>query len=62
MVGSGQEDRLEKLITKWKRNKNLKMLSFCAVCNCSNCADRGKDKSYRLPQYVKNSGKEGFRK
>ena len=44
------EDRLEKIIAKWKRNKNLKMLSFCVVFNCSNRADREKDKSnYRLP-------------
>ena len=47
---SGQEDRLERIITKWKRNKNLKMPSFCAVFNCSNRADREKDKSnYRFP-------------
>ena len=38
-AGIGQEDRLEKIITKSKRNKNLKMPSFCAVFNYSNCAD-----------------------
>ena len=49
-AGSGREDRLEKIITKRKRNKNLKMPSFCAVFNCSNRADREKDKSnYRFP-------------
>ena len=29
-AGSGQKDRLEKIITKWKRKKNLKMPTFCA--------------------------------
>ena len=49
-AGSGREDRLEKIITNWKRNKNLKMLSFCVVFNCSNRGDREKDKSnYCLP-------------
>ena len=48
--GQAGEDRLEKIMAKWKRNKNLKMLSFCVVFNCSNRADREKDKSnYRLP-------------
>ena len=32
-AGSGREDRLEKIIKKRKRNKNLKMPSFCAVFN-----------------------------
>ena len=31
---SGREDRLEKIITKRKRNKNAKMPHFCAVFNC----------------------------
>ena len=64
-AGSGREDRLEKIIKKRKRNKNLKMPSFCAVSNCSNRADRQKDKcNYRFPQNVKNNDKEGlnFRK
>ena len=40
----------KKIITKWKRNKNLKMPSLCAVFKCSNRADREKDKSnYRFP-------------
>ena len=39
-AGSGQENRLEKIIKKRNRNKNLKMPSFCAVFNCSNGADR----------------------
>ena len=30
-AGSEQDDRLEKIIRKWKMNKNLKMQSFCAV-------------------------------
>ena len=48
-AGSGQEDRLGKIIKK-RKNKNLKMQSFCAVLNCSNRADREKDKSnYRFP-------------
>ena len=47
---------------KWKRNKNLKVPSFCAVFNCSNHADKEKDKSnYRFPKSVKNNGKEGFK-
>ena len=41
-AGSGREDRLEKIITKWKRNKNLKMRSFCAIFDCSNRAHRKK--------------------
>ena len=48
-AGSGQEDRLEKT-KKRKRDKNLKLPSFCAVFNCSNGVDREKDKSnYRFP-------------
>ena len=44
------EDRLEKIITKRKRKKNLKMPNFCAVYNCSNHADREKDKpDYGFP-------------
>ena len=40
------------------------MLSFCAVCNCSNCAAREKDKSnYRFPKKIWNfrkwEGKNG---
>ena len=32
------------------------MLSFCAVFNCGNCADKQKDKSdYRFPSIVKNN-------
>ena len=58
----GQEDRLEKIIIKWKRNKNLKMPSFCAVFNCSNRADREKDKSnYRFFSIVKYNGKEDLK-
>ena len=35
------------------------MISFWAVFNCSNRADREKDKSnYRFPSIVKNNGKE----
>ena len=61
-AGSGPEDRLEKIIKKRKRNKNLKLPSFCAVFNCSNRADREKDKSnYRFPSIVKNNGKEGLK-
>ena len=38
------------------------MPSFCAVFNCSNRADKEKDKSnYRFPKSVKNNGKEGFK-
>ena len=49
-AGSGQEDRLKKIIKKRKRNKNLKLPSFCAVFNCSNRADKEKDESnYRFP-------------
>ena len=49
-AGSGREDRLEKIKKKRKRNKNLKLPSFCAVLNCSNRADREKDQSnYRFP-------------
>ena len=49
-AGSRREDILEKTITKRKRNKNLKMPSFCTVFNCSNRVNREKDKSnYRFP-------------
>ena len=38
------------------------MPSFCAVFNCSNRADREKDKSnYRFPSNVKNNSKEGLK-
>ena len=38
------------------------MPSFCAVFNCSNCADKEKCKSnYRFPLNVKNNGKEGLK-
>ena len=33
--GSGWKNRKQKIITKSKRNKNLKMPSFCAAFNCS---------------------------
>ena len=37
------------------------MLSFCAVFNSWNCADKEKDKSnYRFPSIVKNNSKEGL--
>ena len=37
------------------------MPSFCVVFNCSNCADREKNKSnYGFPSIVKNNGKEGL--
>ena len=37
------------------------MQSFCAVFNCSNRADREKNKSnYRFQSIVKNNGKEGL--
>ena len=49
-AGSGREDRLEKITKKKKRNKNLKLPSFSTIFNCSNRADREKDKSnYRFP-------------
>ena len=55
-------DGLQTIITKWKRNKNLKMQSFCPAINCSNRADRGKNKSnYRFPSTVKNNDKEGLK-
>ena len=41
-AGSGREDRLEKIIKKRKRKKNLKTPSFCAVFNCSNRATEKK--------------------
>ena len=38
------------------------MLSFCAVFNCSNCAEKKKEESnYRFPSIVKNNGKEGLK-
>ena len=50
------------MITKWKRNENLKIASFCAVFNCSNHADREEGKSnYRFPSIVKNNGKGGLK-
>ena len=55
-------DGLQTIITKWKRNKNLKMQSFCPAINCSNRTDRGKNKSnYRFPSTVKNNDKEGLK-
>ena len=55
---SGQEDRLKKIITKRKRNKNL---SLCAIFNCSNHADRQKDKSnYYFPLNVNYNNKGGL--
>ena len=38
------------------------MRCFCAVFNCSNRADREKNKSnYCFPSIVKNNGKEGLK-
>ena len=38
------------------------MLSFCAVFNCRNRADKEKNKSnYHFPSIVKNNGKEGLK-
>ena len=38
------------------------MLSFYAVFNCSNCAEKKKEESnYRFPSIVKNNGKEGLK-
>ena len=38
------------------------MPGFCAVFNCSNLADREKDRSiHRFPLIVKNNGKEGLK-
>ena len=38
------------------------MPGFCAVFNCSNRADREKDKSiHRFPSIVKNNGKKGLK-
>ena len=46
-------------MAKWKRNKNLKMPSFCAVFNCSNRGDREKGNSnYHFPWFVENNGKQ----
>ena len=59
---SGWGDRLWKITTKSKRNKNFKMPSFCAVFNYWNLADKVKDKSnYRFRSIVKNNGKEGLK-
>ena len=39
------------------------MTRFCAVFNCSNRADREKNKSnYRFPSIVKNNGKEDLKR
>ena len=39
------------------------MLSFCGVFNCSNCADKDKDRSnYRFPSIVKNNSKEDLKR
>ena len=39
----------------------MKLQIFCAVFDCSNRADREKNKSnYRFPSIVKNNGKEGL--
>ena len=55
-------DRLWKITTKSKRNNTLKMLSFCGVFNCSNCADKDKDKSnYHSLSIVKNNSKEDLK-
>ena len=41
----------------------MKMTRFCAVFNCSNRADREKNKSnYRFPSFVKNNGKEDLKR
>ena len=38
------------------------MPGFCAIFNCSNRADREKDKSiHRLTSVVKSNGKEGLK-
>ena len=38
------------------------MTSFCAVFNCSNRPDTGKNKfNYRFPLIIKNNGKEGLK-
>ena len=58
-AGSGREDRLKKITKKRKRNNNLKMPSFCAIFNRTNCADREKDKSnYRFPKMLKIMAKK----
>ena len=45
-----------------KVKKELKIPSFCAVFNCSNCASREKDKSIcRFSSIFKNDGKEGLK-
>ena len=39
------------------------MTSFCAALNCSNGADREKNKSnYHFPSIVENNGKEGLKR
>ena len=49
-------------LSQLQEHKNLKMLSFCAVFNYSNCADREKGKSnYCFPSFVKNDGKGGLK-
>ena len=38
------------------------MSSFCVIFNCSNRADRQKNKSnYHFPSIIKNNGKEGLK-
>ena len=50
------------MITKGKRNKKLKMASFCAVFNCLNRVDREEGKSnYRFPSVLKDNGKGGLK-
>ena len=40
----------------------MKVPGFCAVFNCSNSADREKDKSIHcFPSIVKNNGEEGLK-
>ena len=40
----------------------MKLRSFCVLFNCSNRADREKNKSnYCFPSIVKNNGKEGLK-
>ena len=59
---AGEKLDCKKIITKWKINKNFKMPSCCAVFNCSNRADRKKDKSnYPFPPIFKNNGKESLK-
>ena len=60
-AGSRQEDNTVKDNNKnLKKNKYLKISSFCSV-NYSNCADREKDKSnYCFPSIVKINSKKGW--